>query len=91
MRRRAGSADKGTDEVLGCDVEHKSQISAFPQVTIGPRRTFVRNILPLSLVEVLPRSAVPYHLCVIFPEGRVSVEEDVIDKSAAGNQHLIAL
>ena len=79
------------DEVLGCDAERKSQISAFPQVTIGPRRTFVRNILPLSLVEVLPRSAVLYHLRVIFPEGCVSVEEDIIDKLAAGNQHSIAL
>ena len=91
VRRRAGSADKGTDEVLGCDPERESQISAFPQVTIGPRCTFVRNILPLSLVEVLPQSAMSYHLRVLFPEGHVSVEEDVIDKLAASNQHLIAL
>ena len=70
VRRRAGSADKGTDEVLGCDAEREGQISAFPQVTIGPRHTVVGNILPLSLVEVHPRSAVPYHLLrVIFPEG----------------------
>jgi len=92
VRRRAGSVDKGTDEVLGCDAEHESQISAFPQVTVGPRHTVVGNILPLSLVEVHPRSAVPYHLLrVIFPEGRVSVEKDVIDKLAAGNQHSITL
>jgi len=83
---------KGTDEVLGCDAERESQISAFPQATIAPRRTFVGIILPLSLVEVRPRSAVPYHLLhEIFPEGRVSAEEDVSDKSATGNQHSIAL
>jgi len=44
--------EKGTDEVLGCDVERESQISAFPQATIGPWRTFVGSIPPLPVVEV---------------------------------------
>ena len=46
--------EKGTDEVLGCDIGPESKIRQFPQVVIGPRRTFIGDVLPVSIVEVNP-------------------------------------
>ena len=38
--------EKSTDEVLGYDVGRESQTSAFAQDTIGPKCTFVGDIVP---------------------------------------------
>ena len=43
--------EERTDDVLGYDVGHESQIRAFAQAAIGPRRTSVGNMLPVSIVE----------------------------------------
>ena len=40
--------EKGTDEVLGCDVGRESQITS-PQAAIDPRRTFVCRITSFML------------------------------------------
>jgi len=68
--------EKGMDEVSGCDVEHENQINAFPETAIGPRCTFVRNILLLPLWKwTLASVSLPYHLLhAICPEGRASAD-----------------
>jgi len=47
--------EKGTEEVLCWIGGRESQISAFSQATISPRRTSIRDSLPASIVEVDPR------------------------------------
>jgi len=68
--------EKGTDEVLCCGGGRESQKSAFSQAVIDPRRTFVGDVFPVSVVEVYPRlRRLPYHfLHVICPERRVPAE-----------------
>ena len=65
-------------------LRRESHISAFPQAKIEPVRTFVENILPLSVMEVqLCLCRLPYHfLLVICPEQRVSAEEHGSNDSA---------
>ena len=47
--------EESTDKVLGYDVGRESQISAFAQAAIGPKRTFVGDIVPAPIMEILAR------------------------------------